>query len=630
MDFMAKLRRAFRNPAAVSLLLSIGVFALVGTAREVGLLQSAEFLAYDKLLVWRAGPEITDPRIVIVEITENDIAKYDFPIPDNLLAKLLEHIERARPIAIGLDIYRDVAVPRDGSHLAELNHVCEQNKNIIGIFKFGDPEHPIKVAFPPVLADTPERYGFNDFPFELGAVRRAFLFLWDTHDHVYPSFALALALQSGVAAKQERSEVHIGKAIFPRFHSSDGSYVRAQDGGQQFLLDFKSPRRFATYSLDDVLSNRVNEEAWRNKIVLIGEGAESAHDFDTTPLQANVPGVELNAQLVNQLLRAAERGDKPTTSWREPGELAWIFVWCILGGAIGFLIRRPLALLGACIAVAAVLSICCWMAFDHDFWLPFVPALGGNFIAAATVIGYARYQERKDRESLMRLFSQNVSPAIANSIWSNRDEFMEGHRPHPQKLTVTVLFTDFRNFAAISEKLQPVDAMELVNEYLEALAGQVERHDGVIDKYMGDAIMAVFGFPLALTDKADIPRDACNAVNCALDMGAELRRLNETSQQRGRAPVQVRIGIFSGPAVAGCIGSSDRLEFTMIGDTVNVAERLESFDKEYAAKDECRILIGQSTLELLDGKFTTEFVQNIKLKGKNETTTIYRVLGRTI
>jgi class 3 adenylate cyclase len=207
---------------------------------------------------------------------------------------------------------------------------------------------------------------------------------------------------------------------------------------------------------------------------------------------------------------------------------------------------------------------------------------------------------------------------------------MEGHRPRPQKLVATVLFTDFRNFATVSEKLQPADAMDWVNEYLEALARQVERDGGVIDKYMGDAIMAVFGFPLALTAAADIRKDACNAVTCALDMGKELRRLNDAWQARGRSPVQVRIGISSGPAVAGSIGSADRLEFTLIGDAVNTAERLESFDKDYASADPCRILIGQSTFELVDGKFATEFVQSIKLKGKEEITTIYRVLESNV
>jgi len=610
-------------------MLSVGVFALVSGSRDLGLFQSAEFLAYDKFLTWRAGPEKTDPRIVIVEITENDIAKYDFPIPDDLLAKLLETIERAEPIAIGLDIYRDVAVPRDGSHLAELNRIFQQYQNIVGIFKFGDAEHAIRISPAPALAESPERYGFNDFPFELGAVRRGFLLLWDNQGQVYPSFALALALQAGLTTTQEGSEFHIGKITFPKFRSNEGAYVRAEDGGYQFLLDFKSARKFVTYSLDDVLSNRVNEDAWRGKIVLIGEGAESAHDFQSTPLQANVLGVELNAQSLNQLLRAAEHGHKPTTAWNEPRELAWIFVWCVLGGAVGFLIRRPLVLLLACCALGAALLATCWVAFVHNFWLPFVPALGGNLAAAALVMGYMRHQERKDRETLMRLFSQHVSPAIAESMWTHREEFMDGNRPRPQKLAATVLFTDFRNFSTVSENLQPTEVMEWINDYMQSLARHIESHSGFINKYMGDAIMAVFGFPAALTADANIQQDAVNAVRCALDMGTELCRLNDNWKKHGRSPVQMRVGIFSGPAVAGCIGSSDRLEFTVMGDTVNTAARLESFDKDYAASDACRILIGHSTFELVNGKFPTEFVQTIELKGKARKTSIYRVLAES-
>ena len=361
--------------------------------------------------------------------------------------------------------------------------------------------------------------------------------------------------------------------------------------------------------------------------MLIGEGAESAHDFATTPLQASVPGVELNAQILNQLLRAAERGDRPTMSWSESTELAWIFGWCILGAAVGFFVRRPLMSLAACCALGAALAAICSIAFNRDLWLPFVPALGGNLAAAALVMGYTRYQERKDRETLMRLFSQHVSPAIAESMWTHREEFMDGNRPRPQKLTATVLFTDFRNFSTVSEALQPAEVMEWINDYMQSLARHIEAHDGFINKYMGDAIMAVFGFPQALISDADTRQDAVNAVRCALDMRNEMHRLNANWEEIGRKPVQMRVGIFSGPAVAGCIGSSDRLEFTVMGDTVNTAARLESFDKDYAASDACRILIGHSTLELVDGKFSTEFVQTIELKGKSRKTSIYRVLA---
>jgi len=188
---MKRLRRAFRNPAVATVLLGFGVFLLVVGAREFRLLQSAELLAYDKFLGWRAGPAQIDPRIAIIEMTERDIGKYDFPIPDDLLARLLETIAQGQPKAIGLDLYRDLAEPRDGSRMSELNRVLQQYPNIVGIFGFGDLDHPIKIPFAPALAKNPDRYGFNDFPFEFGAVRRGFLVLWDNQQNVYPSFSLA-------------------------------------------------------------------------------------------------------------------------------------------------------------------------------------------------------------------------------------------------------------------------------------------------------------------------------------------------------------------------------------------------------------------------------------------------------
>jgi adenylate cyclase len=191
----------------------------------------------------------------------------------------------------------------------------------------------------------------------------------------------------------------------------------------------------------------------------------------------------------------------------------------------------------------------------------------------------------------------------------------------------TVFFTDLRNFSTVAEKLEPPEVMEWINEYMDALANHVERLGGFINKYMGDAIMAVFGFPVISTDEAGRRRDAVNAVQCALNMGKELCRLNENWQHLGH--VQMRVGIYSGPALAGCIGSTERLEFTVMGDTVNTAARLEGFDKDYASEDVCRILIGHPTFELLDGQFRTELVQSIELKGKQARTTIYRVLGAT-
>jgi adenylate cyclase len=614
----------------VSLAIGVAVFLAIAGAREFGLLQSLELFAYDKFLVWRSAPLSTAERIVLVEISEDDIRKYDFPIPDDLLATLIETIAAAHPAAIGLDIFRDVAVPRDGSRLQNLNRVLKENVNVIGVFKFGDSQHPIRVGFPSALKDAPDRYGFTDFPFDYGAVRRGFLLLWDDHNNIYTSLALAVAMQGGVACKQQGADFLVGKTVFPRFRSNDGPYIDAQDGGYQFLLDFKGPTKFRTYSLDDVIRKRVPGETWKDKIVLIAEGAESAHDFQTTPLQTNVPGIELHAQAIDQLLRAGERGEKPTTSWSEPAEIAWIFLWCTAGAAIGFFIRKPVSLIATWFVLGALVLLTCWWTFARGIWLPLVPPLVGSFLAMALVTTYMRQVERKERETLLGLFSRHLSPDVAQSIWQQRDEFMDGHRPRPQQLTVTVLFTDLRNFSTTTERLDPADAMDWINEYMQALAQHVGTHGGIVNKYIGDAIMAIFGFPIPRKSDQEVQRDAVNAVACALKMSDEIRGLNEKWKESQRPAAQMRVGVFTGLAVAGCVGSEDRLEFTVIGDTVNTASRLESFDKDYASEDACRILIGQSTFQLLDGQFKTEFVQSIELKGKHEKTTIYRVLGSNI
>jgi adenylate cyclase len=626
---MAQFRKALRQPRLVSLAIGLVVFAAIVGARELGVLQSLELFAYDKFLVLRSAPESAANRIAVVEVSEEDIRKYDFPIPDDLLANLIEIISAAHPVAVGLDIFRDVPVPRDGSRLQNLNRVLRENPNVVGIFKFGDSQHPIRVGFPPALKDAPERYGFTDFPFDYGAVRRGFLLLWDDQNNIYTSLSLAVVMQAGVTCKQQGSDFCVGKTVFQRFRSNDGGYVDAQDGGYQFLLDFKSPTKFPIYSLDDVISKRIPPETWKDKIVLIAEGAESAHDFETTPLQTNVPGIELHAQAIDQLLRAAEHGEKPTTSWSEATEIAWILLWCTAGAAIGFFIRKPVILIGIWLALAALILLVCWLSFLRGNWLPLVPPLGGSFLAMALVTTYMRQVERKERETLLRLFSRHLSPDVAQSIWKQRDEFMDGQRPRPQQLTVTVLFTDLRNFSTTTEKLEPSEAMDWINEYMQALAQHVGIHGGVVNKYIGDSIMALFGFPVPRNSNHAIQQDAVNAVTCALKMSDEIRRLNESWTESERPAAQMRVGVFTGRAVAGCVGSEDRLEFTVIGDTVNTASRLESYDKEYAAEDPCRILIGQYTFELLGGRFATQFVQSIELKGKNEKTTIYRVLGGT-
>src|SRR6185503_5245719 len=232
----------------------------------------------------------------------------------------------------------------------------------------------------------------------------------------------------------------------------------------------------------------------------------------------------------------------------------------------------------------------------------------------------------------MQLFSKHVSKEIASALWEQREQFLEGGRPRPQQLTATVLCVDIRGFTTISERLDPVTLISWLNQYMETMARQVSRHDGIVNKYIGDAIMALFGVPLARKSEAELAQDAVNAVNCALSMERWLRRLNRQSAAQGLPAIAIRAGIHTGPLVAGSLGSTDRMEYTVIGDTVNTAFRLESYDKTFATPDAAsragRILIGEETCRLIGDHFEVQNIGEVELKGKEEVITAYRVIGR--
>jgi adenylate cyclase len=280
----------------------------------------------------------------------------------------------------------------------------------------------------------------------------------------------------------------------------------------------------------------------------------------------------------------------------------------------------------ACLLAIGVIA---WAAFAKGWWIPLVAPAVGYAPAAVLVTSYVSFQEKKQRRQLMQLFAKQVSPDIAQAIWEQREQFLAGHRPRSQKLTATVLFTDLVGFSSTSERMEPALLMDWLNEYMEAMATAIMSHHGVIEKYIGDAIMAVFGVPLARTTQEELQRDARNAVLCALAMGRKMDELNLQWKARGLPQCGMRIGIHTGALVAGSLGSVDRQEYTIIGDSVNTASRLESFDKEWVDPDApdaaCRILISEATHQLLHGEFQTKKVGTMNLKNKQEAVTIHCV-----
>jgi adenylate cyclase len=274
-----------------------------------------------------------------------------------------------------------------------------------------------------------------------------------------------------------------------------------------------------------------------------------------------------------------------------------------------------------------ILLIAAFAAFLSRWWIPLVPPALGFFNSAVVVTAYMTGREKKERAVLMQIFSKHVSKEIAEMIWRQREQFLHNGRPRSQKMTATVLFSDLKGFSALSEKMDPGDLIDWLNTYMESMAGLVMTHGGVVDNYVGDGIKADFGVPIPGRNDDEVRRHAMNAVSCAVAMEKEMRKLNDLWSGMGHPVMGVRVGIFTGPVVAGLLGSSERLKYTTLGDTVNIAARLESYDKEVCKDALCRILIGDATMRCLDARYATERIGEVSLKGKDEKITVYRVLG---
>jgi adenylate cyclase len=200
-------------------------------------------------------------------------------------------------------------------------------------------------------------------------------------------------------------------------------------------------------------------------------------------------------------------------------------------------------------------------------------------------------------------------------------------------MTVTALFTDLSGFTTVAERTTPEALFEWLNEYMGAMVAEVNRHRGVIRQFAGDAIVAVFGVPVPRRSEAEIDQDACNAVACALAMEQALRELNRSWRARSRPTTGMRVGILTGAVTCGTLGGAQHSEYVVVGDTVNTASRLESFDKTLFAPDAdanpIRILIGEPTRARLGDAFVTERVGEVSLKGKSQAVAIHRVIGRS-
>ncbi len=640
-------RKALRYPPVGCVLISLLTLGVLIGLRAGGLLQRPELIFYDDFVNRRADLEIkkraeqgvaTDPHIVICGMTEKDLINYGHPLDDAKLAVLLEKIDAAEPCVVGLDIYRDLKEPRSGESYPKLAETLVRLESVIAIERI--PE----IKPPPVLADLPGRVAPNNLPFDhqfdrVG--RRAYLFLEGGLPQPRESFALALTVtyltahDIGVKLVDVPGSANpllqLGKTILPRLTPNAGAYSGLKHLDYEVLMDYRAPREYRTFSFGDVLEDRLPAGALKDAIVIIGILTPSVKDANPTPVDEHLRGTIHHAMIVNQLLRSALNGEPPTRWWPEPAKIAWIGLWTLLGGVLGLVLGSPWRLAPALILLLGAIIGAGWVAlYYYGLWIPITTPAFGAFAAATLVTSLHVFLEHSDRSVMHALFSRHVSKAVLDVLWAEREQILEGGRLKPQRITATVLFTDLKDYSTLSEGLDPADLMSWSNEYMNRISPEVDSHGGIVTAYRGDGLMAVFGAPFPHSSEEDIDRDATHAVECALAMRRELKELNAGWAERGTRTVAMRVGIFTGPLVTGSMGSMQRLEYAVLGDTTNTASRLESMGKELEDDETtapCTILIGDSTCQRLHGRFATKSLGPKRLKGKSNEVIVHSVLS---
>lgn len=614
--------------------------------RQVGGLQFLELAAYDRLV--QAQPDLgADPRLVVVGITERDIQKLgQFPIPDAVLLKLLKRLQSYQPRVIGLDMWRgDIQIQPGTNRNAEADRIAlvEQLKSsdrIVTIAYVGD-EREEPIAPPPGLPIT--QIGFNDLAVDPGGVlRRNLLYISDylpSGDYL-PSFSLRTALRylrdDGIEDEPSAADqtiLQLGQTAFPPLTPRFGGYATLFEAQTyQIMLNYRSVRSSVKQvSLTQVLDHHVDAQQFKDRVVLIGTTGTSGRDYVSTPYssglndQDTMPGVVAHAQMVSQFLDAASGERSLIYAWPEPIEMLWILGWAFCGGLLAWLVRRPLGLVIGGGAAIGLLLLLCQGFFLQSVWVPLVPSFLVFLGASGGVVSYRAQQFQRQQKMVMRLLGQSSSPEIAETLWQRRNELLDNGKLPGQALTATLMFTDLKGFSTLSEQLSPHQLLNWLNEYFEVMTDVVVEYNGVINKFTGDGLMAVFGVPIPREEWDEIATDAQRAVTCALKMGERLQELNERWQARGLPTVQMRAGIFTGSVVVGSLGSKARLEYGVIGDSVNTASRLESVDKDRQPSF-CRVLIAQETLDYLGDRYQIESWGTLTLKGKSEPVAVYQVI----
>jgi adenylate cyclase len=656
--------------AAGALVLALAALTSRMSAGGVDPLQSIEFRTYDWRLARTARPATARPDLALVEIDEYSLRNLQpnagrWPWPRAVHSMLIDFLQRAPAKVIAYDV--DFAEPdtrtgfdfggdtwsgqesddafvesvRKAGNVIMLADATYEGETSGGTAAMPETafsaDSPLvaerKTIFPPFagLAAAVAGFGHNLFVLDPdGPLRHTVPFV-RVGTRALPSLGLAAALRAsgvdGASVHADERTLTIGDRTVP----AEVRQVRTADGLRAYqwgLIDFRGPallsdlksRPYPSYAFFDLLYSEeqllagekpnVDPAVFKDKIVFVGVTAAGLYDVFETPFAGGkMPGIQVHAAVADDFL--SNRFLIPAaTSWR---------VSTVLALAVGTGLAA--ALLPAWWASAATLGLLALFTalatsrFAGGQWLNLTQPALASATALFGGVAYQYFVEGREKRKMKRLFGQYVSRDVYDQLVAHPELARLGG----QRRDMTVLFSDIRGFTSLTEKGQPEEIVQMLNEYFTRMVEIVFRNHGTVDKFVGDMVMALFGAPL------DDPEHADHGVTAALEMMEELRILNAKWAAEGRgANVDIGIGINTGPMIAGNIGSDQIMSYTVIGDAVNLASRLESLNKQYAT----RIIISDQTRQRLTGEFEFRPLGDVIVKGKTQPVAIFEVVGR--
>jgi adenylate cyclase len=461
----------------------------------------------------------------------------------------------------------------------------------------------------PEFASAAKNFGFFDIvPDADGVVRRAPTVL-SFQGSFYPSLAVASALAYTNDSLDQVKLIFNPNGV-ERIALGTRTIPTDRQGFVQ--LDYLGKAgTFPTYSFSDVVQKRIPPEVFRDRLVLIGPTARGISGMALTPTeQSQFPGVEIHATMIDDILyqHFIRRGFQEHFA-----DIGFILLFSLAATVI-FSLLTPLR---ATIYLALSLVGYFWLSFflfsSQRVWIADFLPMSTLFFTYAGVVSYRFFFEEGEKRKVRSAFSQYMHPALITQMLNNPKGIQLGG----EEKELTALFSDVRGFTTLSENLAPPQLVELLNEYLTVMTDVIFKNWGTLDKYIGDAIMAFWGAPYAQPDHA---LRACRA---SLDMIAALQKLQADWQARNVPHIDIGVGINSGPMLVGNMGSKNRKNYTIMGDSVNLASRLEGSNREFGT----HVIISEGTYALVKQQVVARELDLIRVKGKTQPVKVYELLA---